>query len=338
VTAPSSIPLRHRCRTALVAACAGALALGGVALAAAQDATPSARSSISAVGLVNPDGLQIGTVSASESDGAVTFTITASTLTPGDHGMHIHETGSCDPASGFESAGDHFNPEQDVHGPGAAMVTVQVQPSEEELASPAAAVEPTPAASPVTSAPSHAGDLGNLPVGDTGSVTAQVTTASVTLTPDATNSLADADGSALVIHADPDDLATDPDGNSGDRITCAVLFPLAEGGAAASPAASPDAGADTEAGAAITVEGTDALRFAPDTLTVSPGDTITGLNTDTYHGHDFVVDELGIAVVLPNGEEVEITIPEDAAPGEYTFYCSVSHHEGAGMVGTLIVE
>jgi Cu-Zn family superoxide dismutase len=38
------------------------------------------------------------------------------------------------------------------------------------------------------------------------------------------NSLSDMDGSAIVIHADPDDLVTDPSGNSGDRIACGVIF------------------------------------------------------------------------------------------------------------------
>ena len=37
--------------------------------------------------------------------------------------------------------------------------------------------------------------------------------------------IADADGTALVIHAKPDDYRTDPSGNSGDRIACAVLRP-----------------------------------------------------------------------------------------------------------------
>lgn len=38
------------------------------------------------------------------------------------------------------------------------------------------------------------------------------------------NSLFDADGSALVIHADADDQMTDPSGNSGDRIACGVIM------------------------------------------------------------------------------------------------------------------
>jgi Cu-Zn family superoxide dismutase len=50
-------------------------------------------------------------------------------------------------------------------------------------------------------------------------------------------SLQDADGSALVIHADPDDLTTDPSGNSGDRIACGVIFAPTE--PMRSPVASP---------------------------------------------------------------------------------------------------
>lgn len=72
-------------------------------------------------------------------------------------------------------------------------------------------------------------------------------------------------------------------------------------------------------------------------LTVAPGDTIDVQNTGASL-HDFVVDDLGIAVAAPAGETVTVTIPADAAPGEYQFYCSVPGHAQAGMVGTLVIE
>jgi Cu-Zn family superoxide dismutase len=83
----------------------------------------------------------------------------------------------------FKSAGAHWNPSGRQHG----------------LANPAGA---------------HLGDLPNLTVAADGTATATLHVA---------GDIADADGTALVIHADPDDNKTDPSGNSGARIACAVL-------------------------------------------------------------------------------------------------------------------
>jgi len=226
-------------RTALALVSAGIFALGGAGIAMAQDATPaSSPSSISAVGILNADGLQIGTVIGSEFDGAVTLTITASNLTAGEHGLHIHETGVCDPEGEepFSSAGGHFNPVGTPHGPGMATVEVQVQEPEEGAATPTADVA-TPMTSANAGAESHAGDLGNITMDETGRISVSVTTTSVTFAAGAETSLADADGSALVIHENADDLMTDPTGESGDRIACAVLFAPTSG----TPAASPEA-------------------------------------------------------------------------------------------------
>ena len=75
----------------------------------------------------------------------------------------------------------------------------------------------------------HAGDLPNVEVAANG-----VLGATVTL-PGAVpgrwrkhQALIDADGAALVVHAGADDYMTDPSGNSGARIACAVLQPVAE--------------------------------------------------------------------------------------------------------------
>ena len=105
------------------------------------------------------------------------------------HGLHIHTVGACTPD--FAAVGGHFNPTTAQHG----------------LDNP--------------NGP-HAGDLPNLEIDADGNGTYEATTTLVTLD-QGDNSLFDSDGSALVIHAAPDDLVTDPSGNSGDRIACGVI-------------------------------------------------------------------------------------------------------------------
>jgi len=76
----------------------------------------------------------------------------------------------------------------------------------------------------------HAGDLPNVDVAANGVLGTIVTLpgASLVAAPGAGAGLIDADGAALVLHAAADDYMTDPSGNSGARIACAVLRPMAE--------------------------------------------------------------------------------------------------------------
>lgn len=224
--------LRSRMLTGLLAAAL----LPGAGAALAQDATPSASPdapisaspnpaselAISRVTLSNPTGEIVAYIDVTEDEGGVTFTIEStkdSGLEPGEHGLHIHEYGTCD-ASGatpYESAGGHFNPTDADHGD-------------------------------VDADDSHAGDLGNLVVNDDGTIDFEVTTDNVTLDPDAENSLAGPNGSSLIVHEGADDLESQPSGDSGGRVACALLFksnepmpnysPPAED---AAPDASPDA-------------------------------------------------------------------------------------------------
>jgi Cu-Zn family superoxide dismutase len=69
----------------------------------------------------------------------------------------------------------------------------------------------------------HAGDMPNLHVPQSGELSVEVLNTAVTLDKDKPNSLFDADGSALVIHAKADDYKSDPAGNAGDRIACGVI-------------------------------------------------------------------------------------------------------------------
>jgi Cu-Zn family superoxide dismutase len=141
--------------------------------------------------LINASGQTIGTVRAWQTAGGVTFRINASGLPHGVHGVHVHAVGKCD-APDFASAGPHWNPTGKKHG----------------MSNPAGP---------------HAGDLPNVVVKANG-----VLGATLVLSAASMASLIDADGAALVIHAAADDNMTDPSGNSGARIACAVLQPVAE--------------------------------------------------------------------------------------------------------------
>jgi superoxide dismutase, Cu-Zn family len=140
------------------------------------------------VALVNASGQAVGTVAASQTSGGVTFAISASGLPHGLHGIHIHAVGRCEVPK-FESAGGHWNPASRKHG----------------LNNPEGP---------------HAGDMPNITVSSSGVASETVVLAHASLA-----ELADADGSALVIHAVADDYVSDPSGNSGARIACAVLAP-----------------------------------------------------------------------------------------------------------------
>jgi Cu-Zn family superoxide dismutase len=113
-------------------------------------------------------------------------------MDPGEHGIHFHSVGKCESQNGFASAGAHFNPaNRKRHG----------------LDNPAGP---------------HPGDLPNLLLDSRGLGSYRATTTHVTLGA-SEGSLFDADGTAVVVHADKDDQRTDPAGNSGIRLACGVV-------------------------------------------------------------------------------------------------------------------
>lgn len=118
--------------------------------------------------------------------------INAAGLPPGKHAVHLHETGQCQPCS---AARGHVDP-----GPHANS-------------------------NPDGNHPFHAGDLINLSVGEDGSGTLFTTTSRITLAAGPL-SIIDADGSAFIIHVDPDTYC--PEGNvagcaGGARAACGVI-------------------------------------------------------------------------------------------------------------------
>jgi Cu-Zn family superoxide dismutase len=160
------------------------LALGLVLAGCVPMAAPDVP--VSTANLVSSSGAVLGTVRVFSEPTGVMLRIDATGVPAGQHGVHVHTTGRCDPP-GFTSAGPHWNPTDKKHG------------------------HRNPAGF-------HMGDLGNLGVGADGRLVAGL------LVPQATiDALRDGDGAALVLHAKADDEVTDPSGNSGDRIACAVL-------------------------------------------------------------------------------------------------------------------
>ena len=149
-------------------------------------ATPTAAPMEAVAMLQTAEGEPAGTATATASGESIAISLQVEGLPPGEHGVHIHMTGTCE-APTFESAGEHWNPTNQQHG----------------LEEPAG---------------QHAGDMPNLTVGDDGSGTLEYQLAGGTF-----DGLMDADGSAFVVHAMPDDQVTDPSGNSGDRIACGAF-------------------------------------------------------------------------------------------------------------------
>lgn len=143
--------------------------------------------------LIDAAGARTGSVALASSGGRLTLTVEVAGLAPGEHGMHLHAVGRCE-RQGFSSAGPHLNPNGRQHG----------------------------AANPQGK---HLGDLPNLTVGSRGRGRAVVPLDGSWS--EYAAALLDSDGTALVVHAGADDYKTNPSGNSGDRIACGVLRPLA---------------------------------------------------------------------------------------------------------------
>ena len=144
------------------------------------------------IALNGSDGAAMGSVTLGEDPNGVTINVSARGLPVGAHGIHLHEKGLCEGPK-FASAGAHWNPAAKKHG------------------------RDNPAGA-------HLGDLANLVVGADGSASAAIPIEGVMMASGA-NMRADADGTAIVIHAKADDYKTDPSGDSGDRVACAVLAP-----------------------------------------------------------------------------------------------------------------
>lgn len=178
-------------RGTMMLALSAAALLGGcmTGSSSADGASAAPSGGAASARLVDANGKEVATATLTEMNAGVRLAVDAWGLPQGAHGLHVHMVGRCD-APGFTTAGSHWNPTAMVHGrdaPGGP----------------------------------HMGDLPNLLIGTDGRGKLEATIPGARLT-GGDRPLLDADGAAVVIHADPDDYKTDPSGNSGGRIACGV--------------------------------------------------------------------------------------------------------------------
>ncbi len=163
---------------------AAALALAATAATAASGAAPA----MTTVELKNNAGEVIGKATLTEAPKGVLMRVETKSLAPGWHGLHFHEKADCS-KSDFTSAGGHtmHHAGDRVHG----------------LLNPKA---------------NETGDLPNLHVGADGVGVTEVFSGLTTLA-----ALKDADGSAVLIHANADDHLAQPIGGAGARVACGEI-------------------------------------------------------------------------------------------------------------------
>lgn len=140
--------------------------------------------------LATTDGKEVGVAHFMPAKDGVAMHVKVTGMAQGTHGIHLHAVGSCQ-SPDFSSAGPHWNPMDKEHG----------------IENPQGA---------------HMGDLTNLVVNADGTGELKTTVKGARLDSGKTG-MFDSDGTALVIHAAPDDYRTDPSGDSGARIACGVV-------------------------------------------------------------------------------------------------------------------
>lgn len=145
---------------------------------------------VKAYAIINPaEGSEVvGVVSFIETEGGVRIVADVAGLTPGLHGFHIHEHGDCG-GPGIANAGGHYNPTNKPHGGPDSPIDER-----------------------------HVGDLGNLDANADGIAHYNRVDSIISLTGE--QSII---GKSVLVHADPDDLKSQPTGNAGKKIACGVI-------------------------------------------------------------------------------------------------------------------
>ncbi len=139
--------------------------------------------------MIDADGDSVGLASIVELDGVLALNLSLSSMPAGEKALHLHTTGACD-GPDFKSAGGHLNPQSVSHGK-------------------------------MSETGPHLGDFPNITIAQDG-----LTELSLPIDGTPKNILGhifDIDGTAVMIHAGPDDYLSDPAGAAGPRIACGIL-------------------------------------------------------------------------------------------------------------------
>jgi len=142
------------------------------------------------VEMFHTNGDLLGTTTLTEHSEGVKIKLKLKGMSPGWHGIHIHEEGKCDPPN-FKSAKNHLNPEDKEHG----------------LMNPKG---------------SHLGDLPNVKADNSGEISEELIAKGVTLL-EGRSSLTRDGGTSIIIDAEADDGMSQISGDSGERIVCGVI-------------------------------------------------------------------------------------------------------------------
>jgi Cu-Zn family superoxide dismutase len=142
--------------------------------------------------MIGLDGKSLGETTFTQTGHGVLIAFDLHGMPPGPHAIHIHGSGNCDPRTHFTSAGPHFSLEPRAHGY-------------------------------MAKGGPHSGDLPNQVAAADGTLQASTITNAFTLG-DGAKTIFDRDGAAIIVHAQPDDYASQPAGNSGARIACGVIM------------------------------------------------------------------------------------------------------------------
>ncbi len=186
---------------------------GGSIAVAQQSGQPEQPPSQGIARMMDSNGSDVGRVQVRELAQGTLFVVELDHLPGGAHAIHVHENGACEPPA-FESAGSHYAPLDNEHGF-------------------------------AHDRGHHAGDLPNVHASDNGRIRAEFFTPHLAVQPQRGRDsagdvdrgsafapealgpfeLLDDDGSAIVVHANPDDYQSQDSGNSGGRIACGVIEP-----------------------------------------------------------------------------------------------------------------